>query len=91
MKFKCFFCKHYTINIKFHIKRCEKFRQISDDVFYNCILSLVRLDKLKDRINKKTNILFRRNHVIAILLTVTNQSSLHKVGLHKCAVMTNLY
>lgn len=62
MKIKCFFCEKYSINIKKHIKVCKDFRQLSDDVFNNCILSLVRLEKLKECINKKMYYLFNGNY-----------------------------
>ena len=54
MKNKCFFCNKYSINIKNHIKnQCINFIQISDDVFYNYIISFVRLQKITDCVNRK--------------------------------------
>ena len=64
MKIKCFFCQKYTINMKFHRKVCKEYRQIFDDVFYNCIMPLVRLDKLNDCINKNLYKLLSRQKYI---------------------------
>lgn len=50
----CFFCSKRTTNIKFHLKRCKDFRQISSDVFYHNILVYTRFDILTKTLHKKT-------------------------------------
>lgn len=73
MKTKCFFCNRYSINIKFHIKRCKKYRQLSNDVFYNCILSFIRLERLKDCINKRLYTLTKnQNKLFKYIPSVVN-------------------
>lgn len=46
MRTACFFCKKRTTNMKFHLKRCTKFVQISNDVFEHEIMSHIRIYKL---------------------------------------------
>ena len=53
-RISCFFCSKRTRNIKFHLKRCKNFRQISPDVFYHNILIYIRFDKLTITLHKKS-------------------------------------
>jgi hypothetical protein len=52
--------------MSYHRKVCKDYRQISEDVFNNCVMPLVRLDKLKDCINKNLYklLLTQRGHVL---------------------------
>jgi hypothetical protein len=78
MKLKCFFCEKYTVNMKFHVKRCNEFRQISSDVFNNCILSFYRLDKLKHCINMKMyNFVNQQNILKSYPSFINNENDLY--------------